>query len=127
MSAADSTTAVAGQADDVTQKIAEAMKEEKKIEDHTSVLSGEGKVGHTTNPPKKIRDIPFNASDKERTVGHTAGPPLASLVDVDSDLFGGHTPEDTLGGVECQGEHLDSYSRAKGGYGAYHDLTPSVR
>ena len=98
MSAADSTTAAAGQADDVTQKLTEAMKEDKIPEDHTSALSGVGKVGHTTNPPKKIRDIPSNASDKERTVGHTADPPLASFLDIDSDLFGGHTPEDTLGG-----------------------------
>ena len=98
MSAADSTTVIVDQANGITQKLAEAMKEEKKTEDHTNVLNGEGKVGHTTNPPKKIRDIPYNASDKERTVGHTAGPPLITLVDVDSDLFGGHTPEDTLGG-----------------------------
>ena len=99
MSAADSTTALAGQADDITQKITEAMEDDKKIEDHTSVLSGEGNVGHTTNPPKKNRDILYSASDKEGTVGHTADPPLVSLVDADSDLFGGHTPEDTLGGV----------------------------
>ena len=98
MSAPDSTTVTVDQANGITHKLAEAMKEEKKTEDNTNVPNGEGKVGHTTNPTKKIRDIPPNTSDKERTVGHTAGPPLVTLVDVDSDLFGGHTPEDTQGG-----------------------------
>ena len=98
MSAADSTTALAGLADDITQKITEAMEDDKKIEDHTSVLSGEGNVGYTTNPPKKNRDILYSASDKEGTVGYTADPPLVSHAEDDSDLFGGYTPEDTLGG-----------------------------
>ena len=98
MSAPDSTTVTIDQANGITHKLAEAMKEEKKTEDNTNVLNGEGKVGHTTNPTKKIRDIPSNTSDKERTVGHTAGPPLITLVDADSDLFGGHTPEDSQGG-----------------------------
>ena len=98
MSAADSTTALAGLADDITQKLSEAMEDNKKIEDQTSVLSGERNVGYTTNPPKKNRDILDIASDKEGTVGYTADPPFAPHAEEDSDLFGGYTPEDTLGG-----------------------------
>ena len=98
MSAADSTTTLASLADDITQKLSEAMNENEKTEDQTSVLSGERNVGYTTNPPKKTRDISDKTSDKEGTVGYTAGPPFTPHAEEDSDLFGGYTPEDTLGG-----------------------------
>ena len=83
MSAPDSTTVTIDQTDGITNKLAEAMLEDKKTEDTTTT--------------KKTSDIPSNTSDKEKTVGHTAGPPLITLVDADSDLFGGHTPEDSQG------------------------------
>ena len=98
MSVADSTTTLVGQVDDVTQKLSEAMEENKKIEDQANVLSGERNVGYTTNPPKKTRDILEKTSDKEGTVGYTTSPPFTPLTEEDSDLFGGYTPEDTLGG-----------------------------
>ena len=93
MSVADSTTAMVGQVDDVTQKLSEAMNE-----DEQSVPSGKRNVGYTTNPPKKTRDILEKTSDKEGTVGYTTSPPFTPLTEEDSDLFGGYTPEDTLGG-----------------------------
>ena len=64
MSAADSTTTLASLADDITQKLSEAMNKNEKTEDQTSVLSGERNVGYTTNPPKKTRDILDKTSDK---------------------------------------------------------------
>ena len=98
MSAADSTTTSVGQVDDITQKLSEAMEENKKTEDQASVFSGERDVGYTTNPPNKTRDTLDSVLKKEGTVGHTADPPLVSHAEDDSDLFGGYTPEDTLGG-----------------------------
>ena len=98
MSAADSTTTLAGLADDITQKLSEAMEENKETEDQASVLSGERNVGYTTNPPNKTRDTLDNVLDKEGTVGKTADPPFAPHAEEDSDLFGGYTPKDSLGG-----------------------------
>ena len=99
MSVADSTTTLVGQADDITQKLSEAMEENKKTEDQASVFSGERNVGYTTNPSNKVRDTPVNVLDREGIVGKTADPPFASPAEEDSDLFGGYTPKDTLGGL----------------------------
>ena len=98
MSVADSTTTLVGQADDITQKLSEAMEENKKTEDQASVFSGERNVGYTTNPSNKVRDTPVNVLDREGIVGKTADPPFASHAEEDSDLFGGYPPKDTLGG-----------------------------
>ena len=88
MSTPDSTTVTMDQADGITQQLAEAILDDKKKEDTTAI--------------KKASDISSNTSDKEKYAGHTAGPPLITLVDADSDLFGGHTPEDSQGGgAEC--------------------------
>ena len=106
MSVADSTTALVDQADDcshtsssdIAKKLSEAMEESRRTEDHASVISGEGNVGYTADPPKKVRETHTNVLDRERNVGKTADPPFATCVEEDSDLFGGYTPKDTLGG-----------------------------
>ena len=51
MSTPDSTTVTMDQADGITQKLAEAMLDDKKTEDTTAI--------------KKTSDIPPNTSDKE--------------------------------------------------------------
>ena len=106
MSVADSTTAFEDQADDsshtsnsdIVKKLSEAMEENRSTEDHASVTSGERNVGYTTNPPNKVRETHDSVLDRERNVGKTTDPPFATCVGEDSDLFGGYTPKDTLGG-----------------------------
>ena len=108
---------------DIVKKLSEAMEENRSTEDHASATSGERNVGYTTNPPNKVRDTHDSAyasgdgnvgyttnppnevrethdsiSDRERNVGKTTDPPPATCVGEDSDLFGGYTPKDTLGG-----------------------------